>query len=219
MDMGAGSKEVPPAAAAISDEVWTCSSSRSSSHGGEHLQCLGPGAMARIHDRRIGLAIWDRRPRLPLAHELAAMVPAPASCLVASGAPDEAARALKAQLSRRAGALGADIAALAHIFATVAGTRTVRLRLEHINDDACRLFHVDAVRLRLLCTYAGPGTQWQDAQGRLHRMARLQVGLFKGSRHPTCAPGILHRSPPVSHLPPSRRARLLLCIDETGIFE
>ncbi len=217
--MGAGSKEVPPAAAAIADAGWTCSSARSSSLGGAHLQCLGPGAMARIHDRGIGLAVWDRRPRLPPAHELAAMVPAPPVCLVASGAPGEAARALRVQLSRRAGALGADIAALAHIFATVAGTRTVRLRLEHLNDDACRLFHVDAVRLRLLCTYAGPGTQWQDAQGRLHRMARLQVGLFKGSRHPTWAPGILHRSPPVSHLPPSRRARLLLCIDEPGIFE
>jgi len=217
--MGAENKVLPPPPAAISGEGSTDSRARSSSRGAAHLQCLAPGALSRIHDRGTGLAIWDRRPRLPPAHDLAAMVPAPPACLVASGAPDEAARALKAQLSHPAGALAADIAALAHIFATVAGTRTVRLRLEHLNDDACRLFHVDAVRLRLLCTYAGLGTQWQDAQGRLHRMARLQVGLFKGSRHPTCDPGILHRSPPVSHLPPSRRARLLLCIDETGIFE
>jgi hypothetical protein len=187
--------------------------------GFAHLQCLGPGALARIHDRDVGLAIWDRRPRLPSGRDLAAMVPALPVCLLASGTPDEASRALKSQLSRHAGALAADIAALARLFAAVAGARTLRLRLEHIDDDACRRFHVDAVRLRLLCTYAGPGTQWQDIQGGVHRMARLQVGLFKGSRHPTHRPCILHRSPPVSHLPPARRARLLLCIDETGIFE
>jgi hypothetical protein len=184
-----------------------------------HLQCLGSGALARIHDRETGLVIWDRRPRLPSGRELATMVPAPPACLVASGAPEDAARALTAQLSPRAGALGADIAALAQIFATVAGVGAVRLRLESLNDDACRLFHVDAVRLRLLCTYAGAGTQWRDVQGRVHRMARLQVGVFKGSRHPARAAGILHRSPPVGHLPPARRARLLLCIDEVGLFE
>ena len=65
----------------------------------------------------------------------------------------------------------------------------------------------------------GGGAEWCDAEGGLHRMAPMQVGLFKGNRHPDRAPRIRHRSPPVSHLPPARRARLLLCIDETGVFE
>lgn len=217
--MGAGTKVVPTAAEPLSGDESHGSRSGISGPGITHLQCLGPGALASIHDRTMGLAIWDRRPRLPSGYELAAMVPAPPACLVASGAPEEAARALKAQLSRRAGALAADIGALAHLFAAVAGVRMVRIRLEHLDDDACRRFHVDAVRMRLLCTYAGLGTQWQDVHGRLHRMARLQVGLFKGSRHPSGGSSILHRSPPVSHLPPARRARLLLCIDEIGTFE
>jgi hypothetical protein len=217
--MGAGTKVVPTAAEPLSGDSSHRSGSGIQDPGSTHLQCLGPGALVSIHDRTVGLAIWDRCPRLPTGYELAAMVPPSPAGLVTSGTPPEAARALKAQLSRRAGALIADIGALAQLFAVVAGVRTVRLRLEHVDDDACRRFHVDAVRMRLLCTYAGPGTQWQDAHGRLHRMARLQVGLFKGSRHPSGGAGILHRSPPVSHLPPARRARLLLCIDETGTFE
>lgn len=155
MDMGAGTKMVPTAAKPISGEGSQGSRTRLSSTGITYLQCLGPGALVSIHDRATGLAIWDRRPRLPPGHELAAIVPAPPALLVASGTPEEAARALEAQLSRRAGAVAVDIGALAHLFAAVAGARTVRLRLEHLDDDACRLFHADAVRLHLRCTYAG----------------------------------------------------------------
>ena len=78
--------------------------------------------------------------------------------------------------------------------------------------------HVDAVALRLLCTYAGLGTEWRDAAGAVRRMTAGQVGLFKGSAWPDRAPRILHRSPPVSRLPRARRSRLLLCVDQTGYF-
>ncbi len=98
------------------------------------------------------------------------------------------------------------------------GHATLRLRLEHVADDACRKFHVDAVRLRLLCTYAGLGTEWIDPAGQVQRMPLMQAGLFKGAAYPDAAPRVLHRSPPVSHRPPGRRSRLLLCIDEPGVF-
>lgn len=187
--------------------------------GGAVLQCLGAGALAQIQRATIGLAIWDRRPRRAPPRAIATLLARPPFCLAASGTVEVAIRRLRAQLPSQAGPILADIAALARVFTEVAGAPGVRLRLEHVADDACRLFHVDAVRLRLLCTYAGAGTEWCDAEGGLHRMAPMQVGLFKGNRHPDHGPRIRHRSPPVSHLPPTRRARLLLCIDETGVFE
>jgi hypothetical protein len=49
-------------------------------------------------------------------------------------------------------------------------------------------------------------------------MQVCHVGVFKGSTFPDRAPRILHRSPPVEHLPKRRRSRLLLCIDQPGVF-
>jgi hypothetical protein len=52
-----------------------------------------------------------------------------------------------------------------------------------------------------------------------HQVPACSVALIKGTRHDPPPPeGCLHRSPPVSLLPESRRARLLLCIDEPGVF-
>jgi hypothetical protein len=114
--------------------------------------------------------------------------------------------------------LGEDINLLGRLFAIVTNATTVRLRLEHVTDNACHRHHVDAVRLRLLCTYAGAGTEWIDEVGRSHRMTAFQVGIFKGYAYPDNAVRTPHRSPPVEHLLPSRRSRLLLCIDEPGVF-
>ena len=181
-----------------------------------HAQCLGPGALAAILQPGTGLAIWDRQPARPCRPAIAAILAGPGFSHVAEGPADAATRQMRAVLPPRAGALLADIASLARLFAAIAGSSAVRLRLEHLDDDSCRLFHVDAVRLRLLCTYAGAGTDWLGRDGRIHRMAAFQVGLFKGSRHPDPGPRTRHRSPPVSRLPQGRRARLLLCIDEAG---
>ncbi len=137
---------------------------------------------------------------------------------VAQGTPAAAVRPLLRELPFAARPLGSDIGMLASLFAEVTGEADVRLRLEHVDDDACRCHHVDAVRLRLLCTYAGPGTEWLDADGRTHWMSMMHVGVFKGTRFPDAAPRVLHRSPPVSHLPPGKRSRILLCIDQPGVF-
>jgi hypothetical protein len=49
-------------------------------------------------------------------------------------------------------------------------------------------------------------------------MAAFHVGIFKGTKVPDAAPRILHRSPPVEHLPQRLRAWILLCIDQPGAF-
>ena len=53
-----------------------------------------------------------------------------------------------------------DIAALADLFAGVMQTPFLRLRLDVVQGNACRKFHVDAITARLVCTYRGTGTQY-----------------------------------------------------------
>jgi hypothetical protein len=79
---------------------------------------------------------------------------------------------------------------------------------EHVVDDACRQHHVDSVKFRLLCTYAGLGTDWIDPAGE-HPMAAFDVAVFKGLKFPDSAPRLL---------PKTQRSRLLLCIDQPGVF-
>lgn len=119
--------------------------------------------------------------------------------------------------------LAADVAALTRLFSDLTGNRLVDLRLEALRHDACWRFHYDHVRLRLLCTYCGPATQWVPPEARkaaladqrayrgpLHELPRFAVALFKGSLAPGQV-GVVHRSPPVAG---SGLSRLLLCLNE-----
>jgi hypothetical protein len=119
-------------------------------------------------------------------------------------------------------ALAADMTRLASVFAAMTGRDRVRVRLDGVTHDSCRRFHMDAIGLRLLCTYRGAGTQWTmcgpDCRAP-HQAPACAVALLKGSRHvPSPPAGCLHRSPPVSRLPEDKRARILLCIDEPEVF-
>ena len=53
-----------------------------------------------------------------------------------------------------------DIAALAGMFSDVMDARWLRLRLDVVDGNACRRFHVDRITARLICTYRGTGTQY-----------------------------------------------------------
>lgn len=102
------------------------------------------------------------------------------------------------------------------------------LRFEKIESDMCRLFHGDKIRLRLLCSYLGAGTEWlpntavareflgsgcndsivkSDAQ--IYHLAPFEVGIFKGDNFPgNQGYASVHRSPQWQG-----NARLLLKID------
>lgn len=60
-------------------------------------------------------------------------------------------------------ALSDEISSLANSFAQIIDSRQLRLRLEVIETDACRKFHMDNVTARLLMPLSGPDTQWIDA--------------------------------------------------------
>ncbi|QRM33208.1 DUF1826 domain-containing protein (plasmid) [Microvirga sp. VF16] len=53
-----------------------------------------------------------------------------------------------------------DLSFLGLMFEQLTGAQRLCLRLDVIEDDACRKFHVDNVFYRLVTTYRGPGTQW-----------------------------------------------------------
>ena len=94
----------------------------------------------------------------------------------------------------------------------------------------CHRFHADRTRLRLLCTYRGPGTEWlTEAQvdrwalsngsanediirfGEPARFMSPWVGIMKGSAYPgNAGHGLVHRSLPIAG---SGRTRVLFCLD------
>lgn len=109
-----------------------------------------------------------------------------------------------------------DVAALADIFAKLMQTPYLRLRLQPVTSNACRKFHIDAIKARLICTYRGQGTQYgisPDGQDPA-RVFSVPTGapiLLRGTLWPERpASGLLHRSPPIEG---TGETRLLLVLD------
>tara|TARA_B100001540_G_scaffold298146_1_gene301423 strand:+ start:765 stop:1265 length:501 start_codon:yes stop_codon:yes gene_type:complete len=122
----------------------------------------------------------------------------------------------------------ADMCSLPRHFFTISHAREAQFRLATTDADDCRRLHVDRRRLRLICTYQGPGTQWlADAQ--VNRTALAQcapndavlrhgepsqfepfwVGLMQGDPGNN-GQGLVHRSPPIAG---SGQVRVLFCMD------
>lgn len=109
-------------------------------------------------------------------------------------------------------------------FVGVTGTRSVALKLERVEDDACRKLHHDYVAQRLVVTYRGRGTQWlprayEPVLGDerlsvpdewLREVPRFTAALFAGRLLPGGSP-VLHRSPPILG---TGQVRLVLTINE-----
>jgi hypothetical protein len=112
--------------------------------------------------------------------------------------------------------LVADIAALADAFASLMDAAFLRLRLDVVKDDACRKFHIDAVRARLVCTYRGTGTQYGISTdgNEPRRVWTVPTGapiILRGTLWPDPPQsGLLHRSPPIEG---SGETRLVLVLD------
>lgn len=130
-------------------------------------------------------------------------------------------------------AWAADLAGLVALFAAHAGEKVVRVRLETVAEERERPFHIDSKALRLLCTYAGPGTQWlsndnvERAQlclrgrsiasvnrgavkdpGRVHSLRPWWVAVLKGETYPgNAGNGLVHRPQPAEG-PGTPRVRL-----------
>ncbi|MBY0329936.1 MAG: DUF1826 domain-containing protein [Acetobacteraceae bacterium] len=190
-----------------------------------------PEVLVEVLRPDVNLAVWNRALPGSLAPGLRVLCDAAPFVAVCEGPPEEAVDALTAKLPVAAPLdLLLDIRALAIAFSGIAETAgAVRIRLEAITGPACHRWHADAVGLRLLCAYRGPGTEWlpiaggapiaRDLDPKALPCGRAQlatgaVAILKGERYPGNAGfGCIHRSPPAG---PGERARLLLCLDEPG---
>lgn len=111
-----------------------------------------------------------------------------------------------------------DIEDLATRFAELTGSDYARIRLEQITTNSCRRMHTDYTDLRLITTYAGPGTQIAfDNDPRSEILLDVPVGyigIFKGRRYGANHKPCYHRSPPAADWGVKR---LVLVID-TQVF-
>lgn len=109
-----------------------------------------------------------------------------------------------------------DIADLAARFAELMHAPYLRLRLDVINTNACRKFHIDVIFARLICTYRGTGTQYGISTdgGDPTRIFTVAIGspmVLRGTQWPQKPPsGLLHRSPPIAG---TGETRLVLVLD------
>ena len=100
--------------------------------------------------------------------------------------------------------LATDIAGLGMAMARLLSTDTLMVRVEPVRDDACRRFHKDVVKARLICTYKGPGTEYafvrHDREQPTHsnRIATGMPVILRGKVWSQPSDHVLlHRSPPV----------------------
>ena len=126
-----------------------------------------------------------------------------------AGAPNE----ILAGLPPLPASLSTVISDLAQRFAALMQCDAVRVRVEGVTGNACRKVHADYTDVRLICTLAGPGTDYtlgDDPDGPLQRIPAGAVALFKGHEFGPGHKPCLHRSPPIED---SGERRLVLVID------
>lgn len=160
----------------------------------------------------VAIAIWNRANPCP---DAAAEPGQSIDITVDAGAVEAALHAALTEAGYRASAdaLHRDIVDRATEVVTLTDATQLRIRLDRVNGNACKLFHADYVTIRLLCTYAGTGTQWRHATDELvYQLAPGDVALLKG-RVAMPEPAILHRSPPIEG---TGETRVLLAIDPVG---
>jgi hypothetical protein len=165
-----------------------------------------------IHSPDCPLHLEPREPPLSAA-ALAAMLARSPAMLKFEGAPARIAE----HYADLPADLVADVATLARRFADVMRVAAVRVRIERTDSNACRKVHADYTDVRLITTYAGPGTDVaphasEDDRSEccLERVPTGWIGLFKGRTYqPDHAP-CYHRSPPAGDM---GEKRLVLVID------
>lgn len=126
------------------------------------------------------------------------------------------------------------------VYAAIWGPGKINLKLECFAGNLCERFHTDWVGLRLICSYAGPGTEWlrnedvdrsrlgpgsgglPDEESGLirpgaavQRLERFAVALMKGEKWPgNRGNALVHRSPRITD---SGQRRVLFKIDSDEV--
>ncbi|MBL8949284.1 MAG: DUF1826 domain-containing protein, partial [Myxococcaceae bacterium] len=109
-------------------------------------------------------------------------------------------------------AFARDLALLIETWRRITKLKSGRVQLSTLTTRGCPRFHIDAVGMRMLCTYLGPGTEWIPEPALLrtalagHRdprelliegaspahLERFDVGVFKGTARGQHRFGLVH---------------------------
>ncbi|CUH49091.1 DUF1826 domain-containing protein [Ruegeria atlantica] len=182
-----------------------------------------PGDLSVIHNPGCAAAIWRRDPLPGFQNWINRLDPARLPKARVILRPDTV-RSAMVELGEAHGTpegperdlLVDDVAAMATLFAGLMESKWLRLRLDVVNTNACRRFHIDAVTSRLVCTYRGTGTQYgiSNDGNEPKRVFTVPTGapiLLRGTRWPESPKsGLLHRSPPIEG---TGETRLVLVLD------
>ena len=118
-----------------------------------------------------------------------------------------------------------DVTLLTEILGELVDCPCVVVRYASVESAMCPRWHIDRVPIRMLCTYAGQGTEWLEnqqadkrklsdpeiADGAKQRAASGEVVLLKGALWQGNAGfGAIHRSPAMA---PGELPRMLLTLD------
>ncbi|MEM9782618.1 MAG: DUF1826 domain-containing protein [Pseudomonadota bacterium] len=182
-----------------------------------------PGGLSVIRHPACPAVLWRRAPRAGFQRWIDDLDPAllPRARVVL---PPGETGAFLADLAVRCGMppgverdwLVQDIASMAKRFAELVPAPYQRLRLDVVQTNSCRRFHIDAVTARLVCTYRGTGTQYgMSTDGHdPETIFTVPTGapiLLRGKLWPTDPPsGLRHRSPPIEG---TGETRLILVLD------
>ncbi|WP_394833431.1 DUF1826 domain-containing protein [Pendulispora rubella] len=187
-----------------------------------------PDGLDEILHTSINVAVWQRSLSGPLASWLQRVAGAQSfatqTVLDARAPRWEPLLAPLPESAQRA-ELHRDLRLLFERFVGLTNADAVRASFSVVTTNSCGKFHMDYVGLRLLCTYAGPGTEWvpehavnraamdqpwedvtvinraivPDAR-RVRRTRPGHVLLLKGAKFPgNAALGAVHRSAPIEH--------------------
>ncbi|HEU4405683.1 MAG TPA: DUF1826 domain-containing protein [Polyangiaceae bacterium] len=181
--------------------------------------------LAALYDEGVGACLLRRRAD-PIVERFvdSALLPRDAErrLVVAADAPALGDLLAPGEGAEGPGAWLDDVRELVEIFAALTGAPAVGVRVRSGGEPMCPRFHVDRVAVRLVCAYAGPGTEWLDggdvdrsrlghaagglpdeASGLLRegakvwRAAPFDLVLLKGEAWPgNEGHGAVHRSPP-----------------------
>ena len=187
-----------------------------------------PSALAEIYQESVSLAVWRRQLDLSISGYAENILNNKPNLLVRlAQSPTSIATQLEKELplDRSRSEFIRDIELVVDMFSCLFELQEVGLRLAVLNTAMCPKFHVDRVPCRLICTYAGAGTEWHanDEVQRLDGASVLplpgiaprelgcgDVALLKGEMwEGNEGRGLVHRSPSAS----DDRRRLVLTLD------
>jgi hypothetical protein len=200
---------------------------------GPHTFVWSPGELADIYREGVNLCVWRRGldarlsgwlSRVTQEHDVELVTRVRGGSLDLSGVPRGVPRDEMFEAWRE------DLEFLLRLYSDLLGAEEFGVRLTTLTRDMCPRFHVDRVGVRLLCTYAGPATEWLEnlhvvrgalgasGTGEVPRpgapvqsLERFDVALLKGEAWPgNAGNGVVHRSPAIAK---DGVRRLLLSID------